>query len=164
MADKRKQPKKRKKKEALSYRVTSWIGTPASLAVHTLFFATCIGLVFLGFEADQVMLVLTTIVSLEAIYLSILIQMSVNRSMESLREVEEDIEEIQEDVEELTEDIGEIQEDVEELTEERIEELKREAAKKNRSPIAAAGHEIGKVLSDLNPLRPRKRKPAGVRK
>jgi peptidoglycan hydrolase CwlO-like protein len=79
-------------------------------------------------------------------------------------EVEEDIEEIQEDVEELTEDIGEIQEDVEELTEERIEELKREAAKKNRSPIAAAGHEIGKVLSDLNPLRPRKRKPAGVRK
>jgi len=59
------------------------------------------------------LLILTTIVSLEAIYLSIFIQMSVNRQAKRLREVSEDIVEIQEDVEEIQEDVEEIQEDVE---------------------------------------------------
>lgn len=108
----------KKKVPDFSMQVTSWIGTPISIVVHTIFFLLCFFLVFIGIEADRVMLILTTIVSLEAIYLSILIQMTVNRSMQSLRAVEEDIDEIQEDVEELVEDVGEIQEDVEELTEE----------------------------------------------
>lgn len=64
------------------------------------------------------MLVLTTIVSLEAIYLAIFIQMTVNRSVESLREVEEDIEELAEDVEEIA------------------EELEEEEKKKKENPIA----------------------------
>lgn len=46
------------------------------------------------------MLILTTAVSLEAIYLAIFIQMTVNRTSESLEEVEEDIEDLQEDIEE----------------------------------------------------------------
>jgi hypothetical protein len=41
-----------------------------------------------------VLLVLTTLVSLEAIYLSIFIQMAVNRTAQSIKEVEEDFEEI----------------------------------------------------------------------
>ena len=41
------------------------------------------------------MLILTTIVSLEAIYLSIFIQMSVNHHSYRLDEVSEDIEDIQ---------------------------------------------------------------------
>ena len=61
---------------------------------------------------DQVLLVLTTLLSFEAIYLSIFIQMSVNRHENALREVGEDIGEIQEDITGIEEDIEEIQEDV----------------------------------------------------
>jgi len=57
-------------------------------------------------------------VSLEAIYLSIFIQMSVNRTKESLASVEKDIDEIQEDVDDIQEDVEDIQEDVEDLNEE----------------------------------------------
>jgi chromosome segregation ATPase len=57
-------------------------------------------------------------VSLEAIYLSILIQIAVNKNTESLEEVEEDLDEIQEDLEEIAEDVDEIQEDIDEIEEE----------------------------------------------
>lgn len=130
-----KNKKKKLPKITASERLTKWIGTPASLLVHTLFFIACLFLIFAGFEPERVMLVLTTIVSLEAIYLAIFIQMTVNRSVESLREVEEDIEEIAEDVEELTEDIGEIAEDVEELAEEFEEEKKENPIAKTLSVI-----------------------------
>lgn len=120
-----KNKKKKLPKITASEKLTKWIGTPASLFVHTLFFIACLLLIFMGLEPERVMLVLTTIVSLEAIYLAIFIQMTVNRSMESLREVEEDIEE-------LAEDVGEIAEDVEELA----EELEEEEEKKKESPIA----------------------------
>ena len=63
------------------------------------------------------LLVLTTVLSLEAIYLAIFIQMSLNRTRESLAGVEVDIGEIQEDVGEIQEDVGEIQEDVDEIQE-----------------------------------------------
>lgn len=110
--------KKKLPKITASERLTKWIGTPASLFVHTLFFIACLLLIFIGLEPERVMLVLTTIVSLEAIYLAIFIQMTVNRSVESLREVEEDIEELAEDVEEIA------------------EELEEEEKKKKENPIA----------------------------
>ena len=99
--------------EDLPIAITDWIGSTKSLLVHTLFFIGIFILYFLGFEFDTLMLFLTTIVSLEAIYLAIFIQMTVNRNTQSLQEVEEDIDEIQEDVEEIEKDIDEIQEDVE---------------------------------------------------
>lgn len=68
---------------------------------------------------DKILLILTTLVSLEAIYLSIFIQMTVNKHSEELEEVSEDIEEIQEDVDEIQENIEDIQEDVEKTTEEK---------------------------------------------
>lgn len=71
---------------------------------------------------DRMLLVLTTVVSLEAIYLAIFIQMSLNRTRESLAEVEQDIDEIQEDVDEIQHDVDEIQEDVGEIQEEIVEE------------------------------------------
>ena len=58
-----------------------------------------------------ILLILTTIVSLEAIYLAIFIQMTVNRQAESLAEVEEDLEDIEEDIEDISQDIDEIQQD-----------------------------------------------------
>ena len=91
------------------------------------------------------MLVLTTIVSLEAIYLSIFIQMSVNLQSKKLHnvasdveDIQDDVEDIQKDVEEIQKDVEEIQEDVEEITEEDAEEeldyqkLKDTIAKLNR--------------------------------
>jgi low affinity Fe/Cu permease len=84
--------------ETISIKMTDWVGTPWSLILHTLLFVGIFTLRHFGFSRDYVLLLLTTAVSLEAIYLSIFIQMSVNRATQSLEEVEEDIEDIQEDV------------------------------------------------------------------
>ncbi|MCI0542395.1 DUF1003 domain-containing protein [bacterium] len=94
-----------------SLKFTSWIGSSVSLLLHTVFFIGIFSMLWLGYSLDSVLLILTTLVSLEAIYLAIFIQMSINRQAE-------DIDEIQEDVAEITEDIDEIQEDVEDITEE----------------------------------------------
>ncbi len=104
-----------KKFEEFSRKLTYWIGSPQSILAHTVFFVGIFALRFFDFSSSDVLLILTTIVSLEAIYLSIFIQMTVNKHSEELEEVSEDIEEIQEDVEEIQEDVEEIQEDVEEI-------------------------------------------------
>lgn len=84
--------------------ITKWIGSPASLVVHTmLFVAASIILSMKLFSFETVMLVWNTVVSLEAIYLSIFIQMTVNIQANQLDEIERDIDEIQDDVEELAE-------------------------------------------------------------
>lgn len=116
---------KKEPQKTFESRVTTWIGSRSSLVIHTCLFAGSFLLILFGASADRVLLILTTIVSLEAIYLAIFIQMSVNKNTQSLEEVEEDIEDIQEGVDEITEeieeiqeDLGEIQEDVGEITEE----------------------------------------------
>lgn len=108
--------------ENLALSVTKWTGPIWSVIVHTFLFAGAFMLVLFGIDFDRVLLVLTTIVSLEAIYLSIFIQMSVNHQARALANVEKDIDEIQEDVEEISQDIDEIQEDVEEISED-VEEI-----------------------------------------
>lgn len=60
-------------------RITTWIGSTTSIVVHTLFFAISFALVLFGISFDTVLLILTTVVSLEAIYLAIFIQRSVNQ-------------------------------------------------------------------------------------
>lgn len=104
--------------QRLVLRVTHWIGSAQSIAIHTALFAASFATVFLGLIGfDRMLLVLTTIVSLEAIYLSLFIQLTVNLQGQSLKEVEQDIDEIQEDIDEIQEDVEEMQEDVEEMTE-----------------------------------------------
>jgi uncharacterized protein YoxC len=104
----------------------TWIGSIPSLIFHSILFTAFLILTLVGpFSRDLVLLVWNTIVSLEAIYLAIFIQFSVNRNTKSLREVEVDIDEIQEDVEELGEDMDEIQEDIEEMTED-VEEIQKD--------------------------------------
>lgn len=79
--------------------VTKWIGSPSSVIIHTLLFVVAIAIMALRiFPFEAVMLVLTTAVSLEAIYLSIFIQMSINTQSVQLTEIAEDIDEIQEEV------------------------------------------------------------------
>jgi len=89
---------------------TKWLGTPSSFVVHTLFFVIAFLFIFFGISFDKILLIVTTIVSLEAIYLAIFIQMTVNRQAEEIKEVGEDIEDIQEEVEDISEDIDKIQE------------------------------------------------------
>jgi uncharacterized protein YoxC len=98
---------------AIAERFTSWLGSTTSIVVHTIFFIGAFALVLFGVPLDTVLLTLTTVVSLEAIYLALFIQMTVNKNTQSLADVEEDIEEIAEDVEGIEKDIDEIQEDVE---------------------------------------------------
>jgi septal ring factor EnvC (AmiA/AmiB activator) len=112
--------------EETAFAITRWIGSVPSVMVHTLIFAGSFLAVALNvISFDRMLLLLTTLVSLEAIYLSIFIQMSLNFTRESLAEVEEDIDEIQEDVGEIQEDVGEIQEDVDEI-QENVDEIQEE--------------------------------------
>lgn len=114
--------------ERISLKLTEWVGTPASIVAHTVFFIVTFLLYFLGVSFDKILLVLTTVVSLEAIYLSLFIQMTVNRNTESLEDVGEDIEEIQEDVAGVEGDIDRIQEDVEDLGED-VEDISEDMDK-----------------------------------
>ena len=99
-------------------RITILVGSVPSLVVHSIAFVAAFAVAVLKLAPwDTVLLVLTTVVSLEAIYISILIQITVNRQARELHAVSADVEDIQEDIEEISEDVEEIAEDVEEMTE-----------------------------------------------
>ncbi len=103
-------------------RAMLWIGSTSSLIVHTILFAFSFALAIFGVGLDHILLVVTTVVSLEAIYMAIFIRMAVNRNTHSLKEVEKDIDEIQVDVDEMQEDVDEIQKDIDEIQED-IDEI-----------------------------------------
>ncbi len=111
--------------ERFAIRATRFIGSTDSLLIHTALFMGAFLLYFFGFDLSKILLVVTTIVSLEAIYLSIFIQMSMNRQARRLHAVARDVEEIQEDVQEIEKDINEIQEDVEEI-QENVDEIQED--------------------------------------
>lgn len=104
--------------EKLAFKATQHIGSLTSLIIHSIFFVGIFSLELFGFNFDQIMLLLTTVVSLEAIYLAIFIQMTVNNQAHTLNEISEDVEDIEEDVEEISKDIDEISEDMEDIEEE----------------------------------------------
>jgi uncharacterized membrane protein len=137
--------------EKLSIKITQWIGTPVSILVHTIFFIGIFSLNKFGYTTEEIFLILTTAVSLEAIYLAIFIQMSVNRQDARLRMVRKDIKEISEDIEE-------IQEDVEELGEEREEDdAEDEMDKKERNQqIQKIETTLQMLLKDIEELRAKK--------
>ena len=111
--------------ENIALSVTRGIGSIWSVIIHTVLFIGAFILVLTGFQLDRVLLILTTIVSLEAIYLSIFIQMSVNHQAKAIASVEKDIDEMAEDMGEIAEDVGEIQEAHEEIQED-IEEIQKD--------------------------------------
>lgn len=132
--------------EKLAIRMTEWIGSVQSLIVHTIAFVVIFGLMFFGIGLDAVLLILTTAVSLEAIYMAIFIQMTVNRNTQSLEEVEKDIDEIQvdvgemhEEVESLEKDVDEIQKDVDEIS----DEISDDEADDTRTRVALEKIEAG---------------------
>ncbi len=143
--------------EYLSYRATRWVGSTRSLVAHTVFFVGAFLLHFFGVSFEFIFLAVTTLVSLEAIYLAIFIQMSVNRQGKHLREVAKDVDEIQEDIDEIQEDIDEIQgdvdeiqEDVEEISEEDAEDYQKEIADKEMlEKIENSLRELGKEIAEM---------------
>lgn len=154
----------REKIQKLDNKVDSfikWVGSFPSLIIHSVFFISCLvaGLIFHNWES--ILLVLTTIVSLEAIYLSIFIQMTINRNTESLQGVEQDIDEIREDVEDIAEDVEDIAEDVEEIQED-VEEIQEDDKQeddddeKDRKLLKDIQDNIMKITADLQQLKKRK--------
>jgi uncharacterized membrane protein len=78
--------------DRLSEKVVDWIGSGASLIVHTFLFGLNFSLCFFGVDFNTVLLILTTFVSIEAIYLAIFMQNSINQQGDILEDVEDDME------------------------------------------------------------------------
>jgi len=135
--------------------VITWIGSPASLIVHTIAFVACFSVCLLRWVDWNTMLtVLTNVVSLEAIYLAIFIQFSVNQQARSLRGVEEDVESIQEDVEELGEHVEGIKEDVEDIQEDIGEDAAEEQRKhKQAQTLEALSNDVKAMLLHIESLK-----------
>jgi uncharacterized protein YoxC len=135
--------------------VISWVGSPASLVLHTVIFAACFIAALAGWVGWALMLtVLTNVVSLEAIYLAIFIQFSVNQQAKSLKGVEEDVESIQEDVEELGEHVEGIKEDVEDIQEDISEDAAEDARKRNQAQmLETLTNDVKAMLQHLESLK-----------
>jgi methyl-accepting chemotaxis protein len=136
------------KLETLALAITRGVGSIWSVIIHTILFILAGVLILLGVNVDRVLLVLTTIVSLEAIYLSIFIQMSVNHQGRAIASVEKDIDEIQEDVEEIQEDVEEIAEDVEEMQED-VEEI-AEDVEEMQEDVEEMQVDIDEIQEDIS--------------
>lgn len=108
--------------EQISSWLTQSIGTNTSIVLHTLFFMGIFSLMIFGVSIDKILLILTTAVSLEAIYLAIFIQMTVNKTTTSLANVEEDIDDIQENVDDLQEDVDSLETNVKEISDDYIDD------------------------------------------
>lgn len=135
--------------------VTRWVGSPASIIIHTALFLFSFAAAASGWiDWDKMLLILTTIVSLEAIYLSIFIQMTINYTTKELEEIGDDIDEIQEDVDEIQEDVEEVQEDIDELQED-VEDISEDVEEMNEEEDAeevaeeARKSEQKKTLTDI---------------
>ena len=135
-------------------RIAVWIGTKASLVVHSLIFTGAFSVgAFHVLPWDTVLLILTTAVSLEAIYLAIFIQMTMNAQASSLKEVEVDIDEIQKDVDEIQEDVDEIQEDIEEI-EEDVDEIPDETQQQSQQKMLSEMSEnLQRLLVDVEKMK-----------
>ena len=150
------------KLESFALNITKWVGSPVSIVLHTLIFIASFTLGYAGIVAwDRMFLILTTLVSLEAIYLSIFIQMSLNYANKTIEGVEEDIDEIQRDVDEIQEDVDEIQKDVDEIQEDvdEIQEDVEEIGEADEADLDRRSHQVAtldeirsglmKVMEDL---------------
>ncbi|GJQ43995.1 MAG: hypothetical protein JETCAE03_34930 [Ignavibacteriaceae bacterium] len=93
----------------------AWFGTTNSLIIHTIFFALMLLLpVLFGMDSSMSLLFLTTIVSLEAIYLNIFIQMGVNRHADEQAQTKKVLTNIEETIDDVQETIEDVQETIEE--------------------------------------------------
>ena len=85
--------KEKTRKKPLSEKAADWIGSVQSLVVHVFFMLGIFALGLLGLPLNRILLILTTFLSIEAIFLAIFIQMSVNRTTDTIEEIGVDNEE-----------------------------------------------------------------------
>ncbi len=137
-------------KHTIAERATMWTGSIQSLVVHTIIFVSAFGFIIAGYAVDTVMLILTTIVSLEAIYLSIFIQMSVNRQALSLRNVEDDIDEIHAEVKEIGDDVDDLSDDVDEIAKD-VDELSDDVDEIAKD-IDEIGEDVDEIAKDIDEI------------
>lgn len=142
--------------------ITKWVGSPASVSLHTLLFLIAFILPLCRIiKFESMLLVLTTIVSLEAIYLSIFIQMSINMNNQTIVEIGEGIEELSDDIEELGEDIEDIQKDVEDVQkdvediQEDVEEIQEEGGieEKDADVLASIQETLEHIKKEISLLK-----------
>jgi len=132
-------------------RFISWVGSTASLVIHTIFFIGVFALRLVNVPLDYILLVLTTAVSLEAIYLAIFIQTTVNQHTASLQDVGEEIEELGEEVEDISEDIEEISDDIDLLQEEDVVEEQED--QETRASLENIEGALQRILIDIETLK-----------
>lgn len=101
-------------------KLITWVGTTKSLILHSVFFVVMMCLPFFGVESSLSLLILTTVVSLEAIYLNIFIQMGVNRHADEQKQTRIVLSSVQETIEDVQDTVEDVQESMEE------EELKEQ--------------------------------------
>jgi len=131
--------------EKMAVTVTRWVGSGSSLVIHTLLFAGSFLAVYTHIVYfDRMLLILTTVVSLEAIYLAVFIQMTLNLQGQSIAEVSADVGEIQEDVEELQGDVEDIS--VEEFIEESEE-------RQQQKVLASIRDDLQRLIGDVDRLK-----------
>jgi hypothetical protein len=143
--------------------LTIWIGSPQSIVVHSIFFVGMFTLALFRVPMELILLILTTAVSLEAIYMNIFIQMTVNMHTQRLQGVGEDIEELGEEVEDIGEDLEELGEDIEEISgdidkiqEDETQEEKEE--QETRDSLDNIESTLQKLLLDIEALKKDARK------
>ena len=131
--------------------ITRWVGSPSSIIIHSVLFLVSFAAAIFGWLSfDRMLLVLTTIVSLEAIYLAIFIQMTLNLTNQAVEEISDDVEEMQEDVAEIQEDVDELQEDVEEMSEDDSEEAQEEARKaEQKKTLTDIQADLRRLMEDI---------------
>ncbi len=151
--------------ERIALEAPRYVGSPISLILHSFFFVGIFALQWFGYGFDQIMLILTTVVSLEAIYLSIFIQMTVNHHAHKLAQVSEDVEDISEDVDDISEDVEEISKDIDHIHENvkgisedvneisgDIDDLGEERERDDQEYTADRTHDIQKIEHIKNTL------------
>jgi hypothetical protein len=116
--------------ERLSEHAIKWIGSLNSLALHTVVFCLTFSLYFLGVSFSVILLVVTTVVSLEAIYLAIFVQMTLNRHSKQLKTIEDDEDEDLDIMKEETADLAML-----ERIEHSLKELGKEVAELKQKKV-----------------------------
>jgi low affinity Fe/Cu permease len=100
--------------DRLSDKTADWLGSTESILIHTVLFVGIFSLRIFDVPLEEILLMLTTAVSLEAIYLAIFIQRAVNKQSIKLEHaIDKIIQNVSENLEQpLDEVVGEIRQTV----------------------------------------------------
>ncbi len=143
--------------DRITNKATIWVGSTASIILHTLFFVIIFVLVMFGVSLDTVLLVLTTVVSLEAIYLAIFIQRSVNLQTQTLVEEFDDLEEaISEDIDEteaaLMKDLDDTEKNISDDLDETHEAIISNLDEEEETSIGADPETVTAIAKELRKI------------